>query len=168
MAKKTSPPIPWRLLKEPAVFLALGFGSGMSPKAPGTFGTLAAIPVYGLFMGLPPLSYAAVVAALAALGVMWCGTAAERLGVHDHPAIVWDEVVGFLIAMALVAPTWSTVAAGFVLFRVFDILKPWPIGWLDKHVHGGLGIMLDDVAAGALAAGCLRLLFDRGWLGPFL
>lgn len=95
MAKKSSPSIPWRLLKEPAVFLALGFGSGMAPKAPGTFGTLAAIPVYGLFMGLPSLSYAAVVLALAALGVQWCGAAAERLGVHDHPAIVWDEVVAF-------------------------------------------------------------------------
>lgn len=152
-------------MKEPAVFLALGFGSGLAPKAPGTFGTLAAIPLYGLFMHLAPLSYAALLLVVCVLGVGWCGTAAERLGVHDHPAIVWDEVAGFLITMALVPAGWSAVAAGFVLFRVFDILKPWPICWLDSHVQGGLGIMLDDVVAGVMAALCLRVMFEAGWLG---
>lgn len=165
MAKKSSPPIPPHLLKEPALFFALGFGSGLAPKAPGTFGTLAAVPIYLLCAGLPPLAYAALLAVLSLLGIYWCGKAAERLGVHDHPGIVWDEVAGFLLTMALVPASPATVAAGFALFRAFDILKPWPIRWLDRHVHGGLGIMLDDLLAGALAAACLRLSFDAGWLG---
>lgn len=163
MPEKSAPPVPKHLLKEPAVFLALGLGSGLAPKAPGTFGTLAALPLYGLCSGLPFWAYCTVVLVLGVLGVAWCGTAAERLGVHDHPAIVWDEVVGFLITMALVPASGATLAAGFALFRLFDILKPWPIRWLDRHVHGGLGIMLDDVAAGALAAVCLWLV--SGWLG---
>lgn len=145
-------------------FLAFGFGSGYAPKAPGTFGTLAAIPLYLLVAGLPLAGYLVMVVALFALGVWLCGRTARDMGVHDHPGIVWDEIVGFLITMTAVPLAWQWVVAGFVLFRLFDILKPWPIRWLDRHVHGGLGIMLDDVLAGVFAALCLHALIQSGLL----
>ncbi|HIA58595.1 MAG TPA: phosphatidylglycerophosphatase A [Gammaproteobacteria bacterium] len=138
-------------------WVAMGFGSGSSPVAPGTMGSLAAIPLYLLARPLPLGWYGLLVLFMAVAGVWLCGVAAEQMGEHDHPGIVWDEIVGMFIALALVPPTASGlrlaayVVVGFVLFRVFDILKPWPISWLDQHVPGGLGIMLDDVAAGFVA-----------------
>ena len=91
--------------------------------------------------------------AIAAIfGTYVCGKAAKDLGIHDHPGIVWDEFVGLWIAMIGLPVTWSSIIAGFFLFRVFDILKPWPIGWIDKNFHGGLGIVLDDVVAGLATA----------------
>lgn len=146
-------------LSDPIQFLALGFGSGLSPKAPGTMGTIAAIPIFWLMAGMPPLYYAAVLGIMAMFGISICGQAATKAGVHDHPAIVWDEIVGFLITMFLMPFTWQTVLVGFVLFRFFDIVKPWPISWLDKHCHGGLGIMIDDVVAGLAAFICMWLIF---------
>lgn len=145
-------------LARPSHFLALGFGAGLAPWMPGTFGTLAAIPVYLLVAQLPVPAYLGLALVLFLAGIYLCGAAARDAGVHDHPAIVWDEIVGFLITMIAVAPTWQAILAGFLLFRFFDIVKPWPIRLLDRHVSGGLGIMIDDVAAGLLALVCLQLL----------
>jgi phosphatidylglycerophosphatase A len=145
-------PVAPRQLLNPSCFIALGFGSGLSPVAPGTAGTLAAIPVYLLLQDLSLAAYVVAVLVLFGGGVLVCGYTAGRLGVHDHPAIVWDEVVGYLVTMTAAPSGWAWIAAGFVLFRLFDILKPWPIGWLDRRLHGGAGIMLDDVIAGVFAA----------------
>ena len=145
-------------LKNPWNFLALGFGSGLAPVAPGTFGTLAAIPVYLLTALLPLPGYLLTVAAISLIGITICGRAADNLGVHDHPAIVWDEIAGYLVTMVLAPAGWFWIMVGFVLFRIFDILKPWPIRVIDNRVSGGMGIMLDDIIAGVFACACLQLL----------
>jgi len=148
-------------LTQPVQFLALGFGSGLAPKAPGTFGTLAAIPVFFLLtMLMPtPLHYAIAVIIMGLAGIYICGKAADDVGVHDHPAIVWDEFVGFFITMFMVPVSWQSILLGFLLFRVFDILKPWPISYIDKKMTGGLGIMFDDVLAGVFALAIMQLIF---------
>lgn len=146
-----------QLLANPANFLALGAGSGLAPKAPGTFGTLAAIPLVLLMPNYLPV-YCAIVLVLFALGVWLCDTCADNLGVHDHPAIVFDEWVGYLITMVAVPRSLWFVALGFVLFRLFDVLKPWPIGMADKRVSGGFGIMVDDVIAGVFAAIAMQVI----------
>ena len=146
-------------------FLAFGFGSGLAPVAPGTAGTLAAIPLYLALSSLSPVAYLAVVAAAFALGVWLCGRTADALGVHDHAGIVWDELVGYWITMALVEPGLWQIIAGFFLFRLFDVWKPWPIRVLDRKLGGGFGIMLDDVLAGLLAAVCLVLVFGLRSVG---
>jgi len=137
----------------------LGFGSGLMPKAPGTFGTLAAIPLYFLMVPLSNIYYAAVVLLICFSGIYICGKAASDAGVHDHGAIVWDEIAGFLITMFMVPVSWQSIAVGFLLFRLFDIFKPWPISYIDKHVDGGFGIMFDDVLAGVFALACMHLIF---------
>ncbi len=145
-------------LSNPIHFLALGFGSGLIKPAPGTWGTLIAIPVYlGLLLLVPPSSIYYLITILVSftVGVYICGKAAKDVGVHDHGAIVWDEIVGYLVTMTFFVPTLTNLALGFVLFRLFDILKPWPIKLLDKHVHGGFGIMVDDLLAGVFAWLCL-------------
>jgi phosphatidylglycerophosphatase A len=152
-----------RLLRNPLGLLAFGFGSGLVPVAPGTAGTLAALPLYLLLRQLPSEAYVAMVALLFLLGLPVCGHAARRLGVHDHPAIVWDEIVGYLAAMTYAPPGALWMAAGFALFRFFDILKPWPIRWCDRRVGGGFGIMLDDLLAGAFTAALLQIA--ARWLG---
>lgn len=138
-------------------FLAFGFGSGAAPKAPGTFGTLMAIPLYLLLAQLPLWAYVVALVVSFAVGIYLCDQASKDMGVHDHGGIVWDEFVGFWIAMTALPFHWAWILAGFVLFRIFDILKPWPISWLDKRVHGGLGIMIDDVLAGIFALIILQL-----------
>jgi phosphatidylglycerophosphatase A len=140
-------------LRQPMQFLALGFGSGLAPKAPGTFGTLAAIPLFLLLtMLMPtPLPYAIAVIVMGLAGIYICGKAADDVGVHDHPAIVWDEFVGFFITMFMVPVSWQSILVGFILFRMFDIFKPWPISFIDKNMTGGAGIMFDDVLAGFFA-----------------
>jgi phosphatidylglycerophosphatase A len=148
--------IPARLLLHPVDFLALGFGSGMAPLAPGTAGTVVAIPLYLLMQPLALMPYLAVVALLFLGGIALCAHTANRLGVHDHPGIVWDEIVGYLVTMAFAPAGWQWVVAGFVLFRLFDIVKPWPIRWCDRKVQGGFGIMLDDLIAGVFAAAVLQ------------
>lgn len=150
-------------LRHPIHFLALGFGSGLAPKAPGTFGTLAAIPVFLLLSALPFYGFLLSVLLTSVVGVWICDRAAKDMQVHDHPAIVWDEFAGFFITMLWVPVSWQTVLLGFILFRFFDILKPWPISVLDKKVHGGLGIMLDDILAGIFACLCLHGIM-RFWL----
>ncbi|MCC5810815.1 MAG: phosphatidylglycerophosphatase A [Ectothiorhodospiraceae bacterium] len=145
-------------LANPVHFLALGFGSGLAPRAPGTVGTIAAIPVFLALSWLPLAWYLLATALVCAAGVWICDRAARDFGVHDHPAIVWDEIAGFLVTMIAVPAGIGWVLLGFVLFRLFDILKPWPIRWLDRHVHGGFGIMVDDLIAGLFALVLIHLL----------
>jgi phosphatidylglycerophosphatase A len=140
------------------LLLAFGFGSGLAPKAPGTIGTLAAIPLYLLLAKLPLIGYVLVVLLSFMVGCWLCGEAAKQLGVHDFGGIVWDEFVGYWITMFAAPAGWLWIALGFVLFRLFDIWKPWPIRLADKQVQGGLGIMLDDVLAGIYAWLCLQAL----------
>ena len=142
---------PSMLIKHPVLLLATGFGSGLLPKAPGTFGTLVAIPLYVMISEFGMATYWVTFMSLFLIGLLICKKASEVLNVHDHPSIVWDEIVGYLITMYSLPQNWTLVIAGFILFRIFDILKPWPIRMIDKTVKGGLGIMLDDVIAGAAA-----------------
>ncbi|WP_257275791.1 phosphatidylglycerophosphatase A [Endozoicomonas sp. SESOKO4] len=144
--------------KNPVHFFAFGLGSGLSPVAPGTFGTVAAIPFYLMFQYLPLWNYFLVLVVSIVLGIWLCGKTSKDLGVHDHPGIVWDEFVGYWITMLAAPSGWEWVLAGFILFRIFDIWKPWPIGWLDKKVHGGLGIMIDDIVAGIFALIFLQVI----------
>ena len=147
-------PMDWR---NPVHILASGFGSGLLPRAPGTFGTVAAIPIVLLAQLLPGWLYAGVTFLMFVAGIFICGRAARDWGVSDHPAIVWDEIVGLLVTMSLAPAGAVWLLAGFVLFRLFDIAKPWPICSVDRRVHGGLGIMLDDVVAGIIAGAILYL-----------
>ncbi len=143
-------------MKNPVHFCALGFGSGLIPMMPGTFGSLAAIPLILLLapLGNPVFILATLFSSV--IGVWFCGRTADDMGVHDHGSIVWDEVAGMLLTFMFVPLTVWTIIVGFVLFRIFDILKPWPIGPVDKTVHGGLGIMLDDILAGLMSFACLQ------------
>jgi phosphatidylglycerophosphatase A len=138
-------------LRTPAGFLAFGLGAGLSRYAPGTVGTVVAVPFAWLLMQMPPALYWAALAALFLLGVWLCGAASRMLGRHDPGNIVWDEMVGYWLTVALLPMTWGWWLAGFVAFRFFDILKPWPIRRLERAVGGGLGIMLDDVLAAVYA-----------------
>lgn len=145
--------------KDPIHWLAFGLGSGLSPKAPGTMGTLAALPLYYWFMAdLSPLLYFAMLVVTSLVGIYICHKTAKDLNVHDHGGIVFDEWVGMWITLFLAPTGWLWLAVGFGLFRFFDIIKPWPISWLDKHVAGGFGIMIDDILAGVMACICLQLL----------
>ncbi len=145
------------VLTSPIHFLAFGFGSGLSPVAPGTMGTLAAIPLYFLLSPLSLPLYLLVLVALFLFGVWVCGESERLLGLEDPGGIVWDEIVGFLVAMAAAPSGWGWLVLGFVLFRIFDIFKPFPINYFDTHLHGGLGIMLDDILAGVYAFCFLQL-----------
>lgn len=158
-------------LNNPWHLLATGFGSGLSPIIPGTMGTLASIPLFLVFAPLPLPVYLVIVLAACLVGIKICQVTSDDMGVHDHGSIVWGEFAGFWITMtimpALQIPISELkwVGAGFVLFRFFDMVKPWPIGWLDKRVHGGLGIMLDDIVAGVMSAISLYVLgYFAGWL----
>lgn len=149
------------LLRDPLSLAACGFGAGALPRAPGTFGSLLALPIFYFVHTWPPVAYLALVLVLFVIGVGLCAHAARRFGVADHPAIVWDEIVGMLITLTLAPPDWRWCLVGFALFRLFDIWKPFPIRWLDRHVHGGFGIMLDDAVAGLYAG---ALLYVMVWL----
>lgn len=149
---------PASVWRNPVHFLAFGFGSGAIHPAPGTWGTLAALPLVLLWQQLPVSAYVAVLVVSTLLGIWLCDRTARDLGVHDHSGIVWDEFVGLWLTMLLAPTGWTWLLAGFLLFRLFDIWKPWPIGWVDRRVGGGLGIMLDDLIAGAMALLVLLLL----------
>jgi len=145
-------------LTTPDGLLAFGFGSGLSPFAPGTAGSAVAVPL------ALPLTWLALPAALAVIaiafvfGIWLCGRVGRRLGVHDHSGIVWDEFVSLWLVLVCIPADWAWWLGGFVLFRVFDAAKPWPIGWLDRRVHGGLGVMLDDLLAAAFTLAVLALV----------
>jgi phosphatidylglycerophosphatase A len=147
-----------QLLSNPNHLFAFGFGSGLAPKAPGTFGTLAAVPIFWLIQDLSWPLYLSWLVITFALGVYWCERSSKALGVHDHGGIVWDEFVGYWITMFMAPKGILWMLVGFVLLRLFDIVKPWPIRWLDRHVEGGFGIMVDDVLAGVFACVVLQLL----------
>lgn len=153
-----------QLIKDPRLALAFGFGSGLSPIMPGTMGTVVALPLYWLMAPLDLWLYISIVVASLAIGIYLCGYAAKEMKVHDHPGIVWDEFSGMWITMIAIPVSWETLLAGFVLFRIFDMVKPWPIRLADKYIHGGFGIMFDDVLAGAFAWACLMGLVYMGWL----
>ena len=159
MSKRVNYPWAFELFRDPRLLLAFGFGSGLSRIMPGTCGTLAALPFYYLMSSLPWFVYAAVILVAFFVGNHLCGYAAKKLNVHDHGGIVWDEFVGMWITLFLIPMSWHAVLIGFVLFRIFDMLKPWPISLADKHVHGGFGIMFDDVLAGIAAWACLYGLY---------
>ena len=147
-----------QVLTHPVHFLAFGFGSGLAPYAPGTVGTIVAIPIYLVINPFSPLVYFICVVLISLLGVVIAGQSARLLQVHDHGGIVIDEICGYLLTMFLAPSGWGWIVLGFVLFRVFDICKPWPIHWLDRHIGGGLGIMLDDLMAAIYALLSLQLV----------
>ncbi|MGR9043841.1 MAG: phosphatidylglycerophosphatase A family protein [Gammaproteobacteria bacterium] len=153
-----------QVLSDPVLFLAFGFGSGLVKKAPGTLGTLAAVPVFWIFSQFGFMYYSGLTVLALVAGIGICGDAANKLGEHDFGGIVWDEVAGFLVTMWWMPLTWQTLVVGFALFRLFDIIKPWPIRWVDRRVSGGFGIMLDDILAGLLAAGVMSIALNAGWL----
>jgi phosphatidylglycerophosphatase A len=151
-------------LKRPHQFFGLGFGLGLSPIAPGTVGTLAALPFIFITLSYPLWLQCVFAVVISVFGLWACGKTAEDIQVHDHPAIVWDEVAGFYITMLGAALNWQTLLAGFVLFRFFDIVKPGPIKLLDKRLKGGVGIMADDILAGIFSLICLQALLKTGVL----
>ena len=146
------------VLRDPVHWVAFGFGLGLLPRAPGTFGSLLGIPLWWLTHGQPVLQGGVAVAAVLA-GIWVCGESARRIGLHDHGGIVWDEVAGMYLTLLAVPPEPAWILAAFVLFRIMDIWKPWPIRELDHRLGGGLGIMLDDIVAALFAA--ILLLFFR-------
>ncbi|MEE8386993.1 MAG: phosphatidylglycerophosphatase A [Acidiferrobacterales bacterium] len=157
MLKRNS--VPESVWTNPVHFLAFGLGSGAAPYAPGTFGTLAAIPLYLLmvnFLNWP--AYAAVVAIMFLLGVWMCDLTERDIGVHDHSGIVWDEFVGFLVTMFYAPTGWIWIVAGFFLFRLFDIWKPYPVRQLERRYRNGFGNMVDDLIAGLYAGLALQAL----------
>jgi len=143
------------LLRDPVHFLAFGFGAGLSPVAPGTFGTLVAAPIVAFVMSVGFTAHLAFALVAAVAGVYICGESARRLAVHDHPGIVWDEIAGFSVTMLAAPRDWYWLLLGFVLFRFFDVVKPWPIREADHSLRGGVGIMLDDIIAGVFAGAIL-------------
>lgn len=145
-------------LKNPIHFLAVGFGSGLSPIAPGTCGTVAGIAVYLIFCWLPISYYLIVLAVLTLLGFWFCSVTEKKLKGQDPPSIVWDEIVGYMITMIAVPINWRWIILGFIFFRIFDIWKPWPVSWADNKIHGGFGIMLDDIFAGIYSLVLLQFI----------
>ena len=150
-----------KVLRDPINFLAFGLGTGLSPVAPGTAGSLVGLALAWGTADLPLILRLVVAVALIVSGVWICGESARRIGVHDHPGIVWDEIAGIYAALLVVPPPLWAWAFGFGLFRLFDVWKPWPIRDLDHRLKGGLGIMLDDLVAAlytALILGFVGLL----------
>jgi phosphatidylglycerophosphatase A len=149
------------LLHRPAHFLALGFGTGLAPKAPGTFGTLIGLPLFAALMLLPESNHLIVIALLFLAGIPICQKAGDALGVSDHGSIVWDEIVAMMLVLEFSPRTWPWWATAFVLFRLFDIWKPFPIRQCDARLKGGFGVMFDDLLAALYAIAILKTLL---WL----
>lgn len=148
---------PWHLLLKPHYFLAFGFGSGLLPKAPGTFGSLAALPLAWSMLGLTGWVQLLIILAVFLMGVGVSAAVSRETGLTDDSRIVVDEIVGMALTVFFLpmGAAWYWLIPGFLLFRIFDIVKPWPVGWVDRTVKGGLGIMLDDVVAALMAGGLL-------------
>ena len=140
------------------IALGTALGAGFSPVAPGTCGTIVAVPLYYALSGFPLWLYLITLAGLTAAGTWAAKITGDAYGEVDHQRIVIDEVAGYLVTMTLNRPTPATMAAGFVLFRLFDIVKPWPVGWADRKVVNAFGVMLDDLLAGACALAILQVL----------
>ncbi|HSH97970.1 MAG: phosphatidylglycerophosphatase A [Methylophilaceae bacterium] len=156
----TSPNLKF-LFQHPAHFFALGFGSGLSPKAPGTFGTIVGVPTFILLMSAPEFLHSSIIALLFLLGIPLCHIAGKNLGVSDHGSIVWDEIVAFMLVLEFSPFSWVWWLAAFLLFRLFDIWKPFPIRLCDQKLKGGFGVMFDDLLAAIYAIISLKALL---WL----
>lgn len=151
--------VPGSIWTNPVHFLAFGLGSGAAPYAPGTFGTVAAIPLYFVLVNFVTWPvYALVVAVMFGFGVWLCDRTEKDIGVHDHSGIVWDEFVGYLVTMFAIPVGWIWVVAGFFLFRLFDVWKPFPVRQLERRYQNGFGNMADDLLAGIYANIALQLL----------
>lgn len=148
-----------QIWRNPLHFFAFGFGAGTLPKCPGTWGTVVAIPLYLLIARFSLPIYLAILLIAAIVGIWFCSVAARDFGVHDHPGIVWDEIVGYGVTMIALPTTVWWILLGFIFFRLFDIWKPWPIRWFDQRVKGGLGIMVDDILAGLYAWIILQIVY---------
>ena len=146
------------MIRNPMHLVACGFGSGFVPKIPGTAGTLVGIPIVLLMQLLPVLGQWLAVVLMFLVGCYVCEYSARALNLGDPGAIVWDEITGFCVAMMLVPVSVLNIVIAFILFRVFDIAKPWPISLADRKVSGGFGIMLDDLIAGVFANAALQIL----------
>ena len=140
-----------------ALLLASSCGLGYAPLVPGTVGTIAGLPAFWLMAGLSPSGYLLTWALITAVAVWAAGEAGRHYGVVDDGRIVIDELSGYLVTVAFLPWNWLTALLGFGWFRLFDILKPPPVGWIDRHCKNGFGVVFDDVAAGIFAAGALRL-----------
>jgi phosphatidylglycerophosphatase A len=146
-------------MSNPRHLLATGFGSGLSSVMPGTMGSLAAIPIWLLLIQLTWQLYLLLLICGICIGVYLCCRTTRDMRVYDHGSIVWDEFVGVWITlMSLPVNNWQWVIVGLVIFRILDIWKPWPIRWFDRNMHGGMGVMVDDIIAGILSAGIIYLL----------
>ena len=145
------------VLTDPVHFLAFGFGSGLAPVAPGTFGSIPGLLLFWLTLDLGLYVQLAVAAALCIAGIWICGESARRLGIHDHGGIVWDEIAGMYLTLFAAPVSATGWLLAFGLFRLADIVKPWPIRDLDHRLKGGVGIMLDDLVAALYAALMLAL-----------
>lgn len=171
----------WNALDHLGYWLGVGLGSGLSPRAPGTMGSLAVLLLVPVWVWLGGWGSVLVVVLMSLSGVWICGHAARLLGVHDDGRIVWDEFCGQSLALLPLVfwwpktatldsgACWLDVLVAFAAFRLFDVWKPWPIGWLDRHVDGGLGIMADDLLAGVMAIGVVWLWWTQvrpptGWI----
>lgn len=168
MLKRNS--VPESVWSNPVHFLAFGLGSGAAPYAPGTFGTLAAIPLYLLLVNFTNwVAYAVIVVIMFLVGVWMCDRTERDIGVHDHSGIVWDEFVGYLVTLFYAPAGWAWIVAGFFLFRLFDIWKPFPIRQMERRYQNGFGNMIDDVVAGIYAGIALQVLVylsgRYGWTG---
>ncbi len=148
---------PGFILESPVHFIALGFGTGLSPRAPGTVGTLVGFPLFLLLNTLPLSIQIGVLVVLFFVGCQLCEITGKALGVADHGGIVWDEIVAFCGVLMTVPEQWPWWIGAFVAFRFFDIVKPMPIGWFDRRFKNGFGVMIDDVLAAAFAIACLAL-----------
>lgn len=149
------------LLKNPYCLIAFGFGTGLLPFMPGTFGTLLAIPFYLVLAQFSCKLYFLFSMISFLIGIWICRVAEIMVGIEDFSGIVWDEMVGFWVTMFMVPISTFSIVCGFLIFRAFDVLKPWPISFLNHRVHGGLGIMLDDLVAGIASCICLHILYLR-------
>jgi phosphatidylglycerophosphatase A len=150
---------PKDIIFHPVHFLSLGLGSGLAPVAPGTAGTLVALLLYIPLATLPLWAYLTVLLVGTLVGIVLCEKTSNKLGGHDHPAIVWDEFLGYWLTMLFAPAGWIWMVVGFLLFRLFDIWKPWPVNIVDQNIKGGLGIMLDDLVAGIYALALLQLIY---------
>ena len=146
------------LLSHPAHFFALGFGSGLAPKAPGTFGTLIGLPLFWLIAGFSLPTQLLTIFILFVAGVYFCGFTGKNLGVADHGGIVWDEIVAIMLVLTMVPVSWFWWLVAFLLFRLFDIWKPYPICYFDAKLKNGFGVMFDDLLAAIYAMLVLKLI----------
>lgn len=150
---------------DPRYFIGYGFGTGLLPKMPGTWGTLMAIPIYLVLAKFNLLAYLLMLLLIGIYAVSVSEALSKEIGLHDDPGMNIDEIVGYLITMMAGPMTWWGVILGFAYFRLFDIWKPWPIGWVDQKVKGGFGMILDDVIAGLAALLALQLTY---WIGSLV